>query len=79
MLWDNPYDPYREPCIETGNSNTTDLAPDGTKIRFISNVPTAEEIRKLSHIEVTSGSEWNPNTVKIGKVSMDKNYNSNAL
>ena len=22
---------------------------------------------------MTSGSEWNPNTVKLGKVSMDKN------
>ena len=49
------------------------LTPDGTRIGFVSHVPTDKELRKLPHIEVTSGSEWNPNTVKLGKVSMDKN------
>ena len=36
-------------------------------------MPTYEELRTLLHIEVTPGSEWNPNTVKLGMVSMDKN------
>ena len=36
-------------------------------------MPTDEEIRTLPYIEVTSGSEWNPNNVKLGNVSMDKN------
>ena len=36
-------------------------------------MPTDEELRTLPHIEVTSGSEWNQNTVKLGKLSMDKN------
>ena len=36
-------------------------------------MPTDEYLRTLPHIEVTSGSEWNPNTVKLGKASMDKN------
>ena len=49
------------------------MKPDGTKIGFSSYVPTDEELRTLPHIEVASGSEWNPNTVKLGKVSMYKN------
>ena len=66
-------------CIETGNGNTIDLKLDGTKIGFSSHVPTDEELITLLHIEVTSGSEWNPNTVKLGKVSMDKNDDSFEL
>ena len=31
MVWDNPFDPYRELCIKTGDGNTIDLTPDGTK------------------------------------------------
>ena len=44
-----------------------------TPFGFNSYVPTEEELRTLLHIEVTAGSEWNLNTVKLGKVSMDKN------
>ena len=73
MVWDDPFDPYRELFIETGDFNTIDLTPDGTDIGFISHVPMDEELKTLPHIEVTSGSERNPNTVKLGKVSMDKN------
>ena len=68
MVWENPFYPNMELCIKTGNGNTIDLTPDGTKIGFSSNVPTYEELGTLPHIEVTSGSEWNPNTVKLGKV-----------
>ena len=73
MVWDNPFDLCRVFCIKTGDGNTIDLTPDGTKIRFSSHVPTDKELRTLPHIEVTSGSEWNPHTVKLGKDSMDKN------
>ena len=73
MVWDKPFDPYRDFCTETGDGNTIDLTPDGTNIGFRSHVPMDEELRTLPHIEVTSGSEWNPNTVKLGKVSMDEN------
>ena len=73
MVWDNLFDRYRDLCIETGNSNTIDMTPDGTNIRSSSYLPMDEELRMLPHIEVKSGSEWNPNTVKLGKVSMDKN------
>ena len=73
MVWDNSFDLYRDLCIETGDGNTIDLTPYVTNIGFISHVPTGEERRTLPHIEVTSGSEWNPNTMKLGKVSMDQN------
>ena len=73
MVWYNPFDPYRYLCIETVDGNTIYMTPDGTNIGFSSHVPTDEKLRTLSHIEVTSGSEWNPHTVKLGKVSMDKN------
>ena len=36
-------------------------------------MPTEEDLRTFPHIEVTLGSEWNPNTVKLGNVPMDKN------
>ena len=68
MVWDNHFDPYRDLCIKTGDGNTIDLTPDGTKIGFISHVPTDKEIRTLQNIYVTSGSEWNSNTMKLGKV-----------
>ena len=84
MVWDNPFDPYRYLCIETGDGNTIDLTTDGTYIGFISHVSTDKDLRTLPHIEVTLGSEQNPNTVKLGKVSMDKmmiclNYNNMSL
>ena len=79
MVWDNPFDLYRDLCIETGDGNKIYLTPERTKIGFRSHVPTDEVLRTLLHIEVTSGSEWNPNTVKLGKVSMDKNYDAFEL
>ena len=56
-----------------------DQTPDGTNIGFRSHVPTDEDLITLLNIEVTSGSEWNTNTVKLGKVSMNKNYDSFEL
>ena len=50
MVWDNPFDPYRYLCIETGDGNTIDLILDGTKIGFSSHVPTDEELRTIPHI-----------------------------
>ena len=50
MVWDNPFDPYRDLCIKTGDGNTIDLTPDGTKIGFISHVPIDEELITLPHI-----------------------------
>ena len=50
MVWDNPFDPYRELCIKTGYGNMIDLTPYGTKIGFISHVPTDEELRTIPHI-----------------------------
>ena len=50
MVWDNPFDPYRELCIKTGDGNTIDLTPDSTNIVFISYVPMYEDIRTLPHI-----------------------------
>ena len=50
-----------------------------TPFGFNSYVPTEEELRTLLHIEVTSGSERNPNFVKLGKVPMDKNYDEFEL
>ena len=73
MVWDNPFDPYMNLCIKTGNGNKIDLTPDGTKIGFSSQVTTYEELRMLPNMKLASGSEWNPNTAKLGKVLLDKN------
>ena len=72
-IWDNHVDLYRELCIETDDGKTIYMTPDGTNIRFSSQVPTNEKLITLPHIEVISVSEWNPSTVKLGKVSMYKN------
>ena len=50
MVWDNPFDQYRYLCIKTGDGNTIDMTPDGTKIRFSSHVPTDQELTTLPHI-----------------------------
>ena len=42
-------------------------------------LPSDKELRTLLHIEVTPGSEWNTNTVRLGKVSIDKNYDAFEL
>ena len=42
MVWDNSFEPYRDLCIKTGDGNTIDITPDGTKIGFRSHVPTNE-------------------------------------
>ena len=52
-VWDNPFNPYRDLCIETGIGNTIDLKSENTKIVFSSHVPKDEELRTLPHIEVT--------------------------
>ena len=71
MGWDNPFDLYRDLCIERSDGNTIDLTPDGTQIGFSSHVQSDKDLRTLPHIEVTSGSKSNPSTVILGKVSMD--------
>ena len=53
MVWDNPFDLYRDLCIETDDVNTIDLTPDGTKIGFGSHVLTDKELRTILHKEVT--------------------------
>ena len=68
MVWDNPFDENRDLCLETYEGDTCDLIPDDTNIGFSSHVLTEEDIRTVLHIKVTSGSECNPNTVKLCKV-----------
>ena len=76
MFWNNRFSPNRDICLEKCEGNTIDPIPDSTKIVFRSHVLMEEELRTLPHIEVTYGSEWNPNTVRLGKVSTDNNINA---
>ena len=64
MVWDNTFNPTMHICLETCEGGTIDIILDGTIIGFSLHVPTKEELRTLPHIEVTSSSEWNLNTVK---------------
>ena len=63
-------------CLESCEGNTIDIIPDGTNIGFILHVTTEEELSTIPHIEVTYGSKWNQNTVKLGKVFKDNNSNT---
>ena len=66
MVWDNPFGLYRDLCIKRGDGNTIDLA-----LLIRANGQIAQYAP--AYIEETSCSEWNPNTVKLGKVLMEKN------
>ena len=46
-IWDNHVDLYRELCIETDDGKTIYMTPDGTNIRFSSQVPTNEKLITL--------------------------------
>ena len=50
MVWYNPFDPCRDPCIETVDGNTIDMTPDGASIGFSSHVPMYEGLIMLPHI-----------------------------
>ena len=76
MVWDNLFDPNIDLYLEICEGNTIDFIPDSKNIGFVLYVPTEEEISTLPHIEVTSGSEWNPNTVKLGKLSTYNDRNA---
>ena len=72
MVWDNLFDSNKYICLETCEGDTIDLIPDQIKIGFIWHVLIKEDLRTLPYIKVTSGLEWNPKTVKHGKVSTKK-------
>ena len=76
MAWDNTFGQNRDLCLDTCEENTINLIPDCVKIGFRSYVPTEEVLSTLPHIEVIFGSEWNPNTFKISKVSTNNNRNT---
>ena len=76
MVRDNPFNPTRDISLEKCEGNTIKLIPDGTKIGFGLHVPTEEYLSTTPHIYVTYCSEWNPNTVKIGKVYIYHDINT---
>ena len=59
IVWNNTFDQNRDNCSETCEGNSIDLIPYGTKIGFRSHIPTESELRKLPHIGLKYGSEWN--------------------
>ena len=71
MVWVNTFYPKSYLCLEACEVDTIDIIPNGTKIGFILHIPTEEDLSTLPNIEVISGSEWNPNTLKLGKLSIN--------
>ena len=69
MVWDNPYDPYRDLTIEASDDLTIELETNGTKLQFESFMPTDSELGTLPHIHLTTDDKWNPQTVKLGSVT----------
>ena len=76
VVWNNHFDTNRDPCLERCECNAIDLIPDITNIGFSLYIPMEGDLSTLPHINVTSGSECNPNTFRIGKVSIDNNNNA---
>ena len=69
-FWDNPFDTNHELSIDTPCGLVIPLIAKGTKIAFQSRVPTREELRSCTHIEMTSRREWNPHSVVLGEINM---------
>ena len=61
--------------LEKFEGGTIDIIPDGKKIEFSLHVPTETDIITIPCIEVIYSSEWNLNTVILGKVSTDNDSN----
>ena len=61
-FWDNPYDIARGLEIEAGPI-TISLRQQGTKLGFVSRVPTKQELQNCTHINMTSVKQWNSNEV----------------
>ena len=86
-VWDNPYDKEHELSIEVTGELTIPLGMEGTKTTFQSRAPTKEELDTCPHIQMTSDYDWQPTTVRLGKVQttqddriiMTMNEQSNPL
>ena len=50
VVWDNPFDPNRNICLEKCEGNTIDFIPDSKNIGFKSHILTGEKLGTLSHI-----------------------------
>ena len=61
-VWDNPFDKDRDLCIDYDDA-LINLTSTGTKIFFESRAPTEEELTSCTRIEMTSQSEWNPESI----------------
>jgi hypothetical protein len=55
--------------IEVSNDLHIPLQSHGTKIKFRSRVPTTHELATCPHVQMTSASPWNPDTVHMAQVT----------
>ena len=66
-FWDNPFDKSRGLCIECDDARIN-LETRGTKVYFESRAPTDEELASCPRINMTSQSEWNPDSVALSEI-----------
>ena len=52
IIWDNPFDPTKNPCIYICEGNKIYIILDCTNIGFRLHILTEEEIRNLPNIEM---------------------------
>ena len=64
-FWDNPYDDERGLGIAVDDDLSIPLQTMGTKIYFRTRVPTAHELERYEHIQMTSSRSWDPSQVKM--------------
>ena len=64
-FWDNPYDTTRALSIDVNNNLHIPLRTIGTKVAFVTRVPTTEELENSDHIHMTSAQPWNPAEVQM--------------
>ena len=67
-FWDNPYDAMHDLCIDHPDGIRMPLQYHGTKLSFVTRVPTKYELAHCVHIDMTSDTPWEPSTVQLGEV-----------
>jgi len=58
-IWDNPCDPNHSLSIEASGT-TVEMRIEGIVVYADTRSPTADELKTLPHVELTSSATWNP-------------------
>ena len=67
-FWDNPYNTTCRLWIKTLEIDIP-METNGTKIQFVTRVPTQSKLQSCQHIQMTSPRPWNPQAIRLQSVT----------